>query len=144
MLATTSPSKLNEPRTRKRKSTHGFPGVRAGQGRSRDKFQACLPGKEKTGDLFDTPEEAAADLLRLEKEKRESTQMVPDYSRTQLQPAAVGRHLPVGYVSPLPTLARMPLPMPQVGIGRSMWPLPVGSNPNSHGCEVVVAQPLPA
>ena len=143
MLATQSPGKVNEPRKRQRKSSHGFPGVRAGQGRGRDKFQACLPGKEKTGDLFDTPEEAAADYLRLVQEKRESAQKLPDYSRT-LQPATGGRRLPVGYVSPLPTLARMPLPMPRVGIGRSMWPLPVGSNPNSHGCEVVVAQQLPA
>jgi len=140
MLATQSPGKVNEPPQRKRKSSHGFFGVRAGQGRGRDKYQACLPYKEMTGDLFDTPEEAAEDYLRLVQEKlkakREAKVTLPDFSRTQLQPA--------GYVSPLPTLARMPLPMPLVGIGRSMWPLPVGSNPNSHGCEVVVAQPLPA
>ena len=139
MLATQSPGEINEPRKRQRKSSHGFPGVRAGQGRGRDKYQACLPYKEETGDLFDTPEEAAADYLRLLKKreaKREAKVMLPDFSRTQLQPAS--------YVSPLPTLARMPMAMPRVGIGRSMWPLPVGSNPNAHGCEVVVAQPLPA
>ena len=143
-LQATSPAKANEPRMRKRKSLHGFPGVRGGQGRGRDKYQACLPGKVKTGDLFDTPEEAAADYLRLEQEKREAKPKLPDFSRTQPQPAAGGRCLPVGYVSPLPILPRMPLPMPRVGIGRSMWPLPVGSNPNSYGCEVVVAQPLRA
>ena len=144
LLAATSPSKANEPRTRKRKSAHGFPGVRGGQGRKRDKYQGCLPGKEKTTDLFDTPEEAAAALRQLEQEKREAKAKLPDFSGTQLQPAAGGRRMPVGYVSPLPTLLRMPQQMPRVSIGRSMWPLPVGSNPNSHGCEVVVAQALPA
>ena len=144
MLTARSPGKLNEPRKRKRKSSHGFPGVRGGQGRGRDKYQACLPGKEKLGDLFDTPEEAAADFLRLEQEKRETKPKLPDFSRTQPQPAAGGRRLPTGYLSPLPTLPQWQPPMPRVGIGRSMWPLPVGSNPNSYGCEVVVAQPLRA
>ena len=93
-LASTSPAKVNEPRTRKRKSSHGFPGVRGGQGRSRNKYQACLPGpgvpgKEKMGDLFDTPEEAAADYLRLEQENRKAKPQLPDYSlgTVQLQPA---------------------------------------------------------
>ena len=147
LLSATSPSKANEPRKRRRKSAHGFPGVRSGQGRGRDKFQGCLPGKEKTTDLFDTPEEAAAALRQLEQQQREAKAKLPDFAFTQVQPAAAGgRRIPVGYVSPLPTLqlARMPLPMPRVSIGRSMWPLPVGSNPNSHGCEVVVAQLLPA
>ena len=137
MLAATSRSALNEPRKRKRKSTHGFPGVRGGQGRGRDKYQACLPGKEKRGPLFDTPEEAAEDYLRLEREKeRESMMKLPDYA------AAGGRSVAGGaFISPLPTLRRvLPMAMPCVSIGRSMWPLPVGSNPNSHGCEVVVAQ----
>ena len=58
LLAATSPSKANEPRQRQRKSSHGFPGVRGGPGRGRDKYQGCLAGKEKTTDLFDTPEEA--------------------------------------------------------------------------------------
>ena len=47
----------------------------------------------------------------------------------------------LAHASPLPV---MPSLMPRVGIGRSMWPLPIGSNPNSHGCEVAVAQLLPA
>ena len=148
-LQATSPAKANEPRMRKRKSLHGFPGVRGGQGRGRDKYQACLPGKVKTGDLFDTPEEAAADYLRLEQEKREAKPKLPDFSRMQLQPAG-GRRTAVdaAYISPLPTLPRMGMPltrpMPCVSIGRSMWPLPVGGNPNSYGSEVVVAQLLPA
>ena len=144
-LAATSPAKANEPRKRRRKSSHGFPGVRGGQGRGRDQYQGCLPGKEKCTDLFDTPEEAAAALRQLEQEKCEAKLKLPDYSLVQQQqPTAGGSHFPVGYMSPLPILPRMPLPMPRVSIGRSMWPLPVGSNPNSHGCEVVVAQLLPA
>ena len=143
-LSATSPAKVNE-RKRKRKSSHGFPGVRGGQGRGRDKYQACLPGKEKMGGLFDTPEEAAADYSRLEQEKREAKSKLPDFSRTQLQPAG-GRRAAAdaAYISPLPTLPRMgmPLPMPRVSIGRSMWPLPVGGNPNAYGCAVVVALPL--
>ena len=103
-----------------------------------------MPGKEKTTDLFDTPEEAARALRRLEQQKREAKARLPDFSRTQVLPAAGSRRLPISYLSPLPTLPRMPPPMPCVSIGRSMWPLPVGSNPNSHGCEVVVAQALPA
>ena len=78
-LATQSPATLNEPRKRRRKSSHGFPGVRGGQGRGRDQFQGCLPYKEKVTDLCDTPEEAYAALQILEKEKREAEQKVPDY-----------------------------------------------------------------
>ena len=73
-LATQSPATLNEPRKRRRKSAHGFPGVRDGQGRGRDQFQGCLPYKEKTTDLYDTPEKAAAALRQLEQEKREAEQ----------------------------------------------------------------------
>ena len=147
MLAAKSPGKVNEPRKRRRKSSHGFPGVRGGQGRGRDQYHGCLPGKEKCTDLFNTPEEAAAALRQLEQEKCEAKLKLPDYSRTQLQPAN-GRRMAVdaAYISPLPILPRMgmPLPMPRVSIGRSMWPLPMGGNPNSYGCEVVVAQLLPA
>ena len=144
-LAATSPGKVNEPRKRRRKSEHGFPGVRGGQGRSRKQYQGCLPGKVKTTDLFDTPEEAAAALRQLEQEQLEAKPKLPDFSTTQLQTAhAGGRCLALGmlaHTSPLPV---MPSLMPRVGIGRSMWPLPIGSNPNSHGCEVAVAQLLPA
>jgi len=144
-LAATSPGKANEPRKRKRKSAHGFAGIRGGQGRGRDKFQGCMPGKVKMTDLFDTPEEAAAALRQLEQQKREVKPKLPDFSTTQLQRAhAGGRCMALGmlaHASPLPV---MPSLMPCVGIGRSMWPLPVGGNPNSHRCEVVVAQLLPA
>ena len=103
MLAATSPGKVNEPRKRRRKSSHGFPGVRGGQGRGRNQYQGCLPGKEKCTDLFDTPEEAAAALRQLEQEKCEAKLKLPDYSRTQLQPAN-GRRMAVdaAYISPLP------------------------------------------
>ena len=72
MLAATSPGKVNEPRKRRRKSSHGFPGVRGGQGRSRNQYQGCMPGKEKCTELFDTPEEAAAALRQLEQDKCEA------------------------------------------------------------------------
>ena len=138
-LAAQSPATTNEPRKRRRKSAHGFPGVRAGQGRGRDQYQGCLPYKEKTTDLFDTPEEAAAALRLLEQETREAEQKVPDYSwGLQPQPAAASSF--AFGTSDVCCWQQMP----RVGIGRSMWPLPVGSNPNSHGCEVVVAQLLPA
>ena len=42
LLSATSPSKANEPRKRRRKSAHGFPGVRSGQGRGRE-------GQERVG-----------------------------------------------------------------------------------------------
>ena len=144
-LAATSPSKVNERHKRRRTSSHGFPGIRGGQGRGRDKYQGCLPGKVKTTGLFDTPEEAAAALRQLEQEQREAKPKLPDYSTTQLQPAhAGGRCMALGMIAQVSPLPVMPSLMPCVGIGRSMWPLPVGSNPNSHRCEVVVAQLLPA
>ena len=92
-----------------------------------------------TTDLFDKPEEAAAALELLKQEKRAAEQKVPVGELTRLlQPA----------LSALPTLPALAAPrqiiMPRVSIGRAMWPLPVGSNPNAHGCEVVVAQPLRA
>ena len=91
------------------------------------------------------PEEAAAALRQLEQEKREAELKLPDYSKTQLQqPAARAGRTTLGVVAHASPLPVMPLQMPCVSIGRSMWPLPVGSNPNSHGCEVVVAKPLPA
>ena len=139
-LAATSPAKVNEPRTRKRKSSHGFPGVRGGQGRCRTQYQACLPGKEKMGDLFDTPEEAAADYLRLEQEKRKAMPLLPDYSVGTMQPA----HRQAAGGDGAELVSIMPSGCRIVGIGRSMWPLPVGGNPNSYGCEVVVAQLLGA
>ena len=138
-LATQSPATLNEPRKRRRKSSHGFPGVRGGQGRGRDQFQGCLPYKEKVTDLCDTPEEAYAALQILEKEKREAEQKVPDYG-WGLQPLPAAASSFAFDVSDACSWQQMP----RVGIGRSMWPLPVGSNPNSHGCEVVVAQLLRA
>ena len=138
-LATQSPATLNEPRKRRRKSSHGFPGVRGGQGRGRDQFQGCLPYKEKVTDLCDTPEEAYAALQILEKEKREAEQKVPDYG-WGLQPLPAAASSFAFGTSDACCWQQMPL----VGIGRSMWPLPVGSNPNSHGCEVVVAQLLRA
>ena len=137
-LATRPLAEHNSPRKRRRKSTHGYPGVRGGQGRGRNKFQGCLPGKVGTTDLFDKPEEAAAALELLKQEKRAAEQKVPVGELTRLlQPA----------LSALPTLPALAAPwqiMPCVRIGRAMWPLPVGSNPNAHGCEVVVAQPLRA
>ena len=138
-LATRPLSVHNSPRKRRRKSSHGYPGVRAGQGRGRDKYQGCLPGKKGTTGLFDTPEEAAAALELLKQEKRAAEQKAPVGELTRLlQPA----------LSALPTLPALAAPrqiiMPRVSIGRAMWPLPVGSNPNAHGCEVVVAQPLRA
>ena len=92
------------------------------------------------GDLFDTPEEAAADYLRLEQENRKAKPQLPDYSlgTVQLQPAhrpaAGGDGAALASIMPSCSGCRI------VGIGRSMWPLPVGGNPNSYGCEVVVAQ----
>ena len=144
MLAVRSPSKQNaeaaQPQ-RKRRSAHGFPGVRGGQGPKRDQYQGCLPYKEQCTELCDTPQEAAA-ALRLLKQKRLNTSQpaLPDFQQFSLpqQPSA-GDSWPemdklredfVPATSSLPTVA----------IGRSMWPLPVGSNPNTHGCEVVVAQ----
>ena len=75
----------------------------------------------------------------LKQEKRAAEQKVPVGELTRLlQPA-----LPA--MSALPALAApRQIFMPCVSIGRAMWPLPVGSNPNAHGCEVVVAQPLRA
>ena len=90
-------------------------------------------------DLCDTPEEAYAALQILEQEKREAEQKVPDYG-LGLQPLpAAASSFAFGTSD-----ACCWQQMPRVGIGRSMWPLPVGSNPNSHGCEVVVAQLLRA
>ena len=90
-LAATSPGKANEPRKHQRKSSHGFRGVRGGRGRSRDKFQGCLPGKEKTTELCNTPEEASA-ALRLLKQKRLNTPQpaLPDFQQLSLpqQPSA--------------------------------------------------------
>ena len=136
-LATLPLAAHNSPRKRRRKSTHGIPGVRAGQGRGHNKFQGCLPNKVGTTGLFDTPEEANAALELLKMEKRAAEQKLPVGELTRLlQPA----QLPA-----LPTLPAAPWQiMPCVSIGRAMWPLPVGSNPNAHGCEVVVARPLRA
>ena len=144
MLAVRSPSKQNaeaaQPQ-RQRRSAHGFPGVRGGQGAKRDQFQGCLPYKEQCTELCNTPEEAAA-ALRLLQQKRLSTPQtrVPDFKKISLpqQPSACESwpemdELREHFLPAAPSL-------PTVGIGRSMWPLPVGSNPNSYGCEVVVAQ----
>ena len=138
-LATLPLAAHNSPRKRRRKSTHGIPGVRAGQGRGHNKFQGCLPNKVGTTGLFDTPEEANAALELLKMEKRAAEQKLPVGELTRLlQPTQ--QALPA-----LPTLAApWAWHMPCVRIGRGMWPLPVGSNPNAHGCEVVVAQPLRA
>ena len=139
-LATRPLAEHNSPRKRRRKSSsHGYPGVRGGQGRGRNKFQGCLPGKVGTTVLFDKPEEAAAALELLKEEKRAAEQKVPIGELTRLlQPKQ--QALPA-----LPALAApRVIMMPRVSIGRAMWPLPVGSNPNLHGCEVVVAQPLRA
>ena len=94
MLAVRSPSKQNaeageQPRTRK--SSHGFSGVRSGQGPKRDKFQGCLPYKKECTELCDTPEEAAA-ALRLLKTKHLNTPQpaLPDFGKFSLplQPSA--------------------------------------------------------
>ena len=147
MLGVRSPSKLNEvvgaQPLRKRRSSHGFPGVRGGQGRNRDKFQGCLPNKEATTDLYDTPEEAAA-ALRLLQQRRLSAPApaLPDFEKFSIpQHSSVCSSWPE-----MDALRENFLPatrsLPIVYIGRSMWPLPVGGNPNAYGCEVVVAQSL--
>ena len=144
MLAVLSPSKQNaeaaQPQ-RKRKSSHGFPGVRGGQGPKRDKFQGCLPYKKECTELCDTPEEAAA-ALRLLKTKHLNTPQpaLPDFRQFSLpqQPSASDSSPEMDELRAYFVPATRSLPT--VAIGRSMWPLPVGSNPNTHGCEVAVAQ----
>ena len=144
MLAVRSPSKQNaeaaQPQ-RKRKSSHGFPGVRGGQGPKRDKFQGCLPYKKECTELCDTPEEAAAALRRLQ-QKRLGTpaSALPDFGSISMpqQPSECDCWPEMDEMREHFQPATRSLPT--VGIGSSMWPLPVGSNPNSHGCEVVVAQ----
>ena len=97
--------------------------------------------KEQCTELCDTPQEAAA-ALRLLKQKRLNTPQpaLPDFKQFSLpqQPSACDSWPEMDEMREhfLPATRSLPT----VGIGRSMWPLPVGSNPNSHGCEVVVAQ----
>ena len=144
MLAVRSPSKQNaeageQPRTRK--SSHGFSGVRSGQGPKRDKFQGCLPYKKECTELYDTPEEAYAALQLLKKKHMSTPQTaLPDFQHFSLpqQPSACERWPEMDELRDhfLPATHSLPT----VSIGRSMWPLPVGSNPNTHGCEVVLAQ----
>ena len=144
MLAVRSPSKQNaeaaQPQ-RKRKSSHGFPGVRGGQGPKRDKFQGCLPYKKECTELCDTPEEAAAALRRLQQKHLNTPQpALPDFQQFSLpqQPSASDSSPEMDELRAYFVPATRSLPT--VAIGRSMWPLPVGSNPNTHGCEVAVAQ----
>ena len=144
MLAVRSPSKQNaeaaQPQ-RKRKSSHGIPGVRGGQGPKRDKFQGCLPYKKECTELCDTPQEAYAALqLLLQKRLGTPVSALPDFGNISMpqQPSACDCWPEMDELRDHFVPATRSLPT--VGIGRSMWPLPVGSNPNSYGCEVAVAQ----
>ena len=47
---------------------NGYERVRGGQGSRHDKWQGYLKGKKKTTELYDTAEEAAVALARLERD----------------------------------------------------------------------------